>query len=107
MEISDNKTSANEALNISSKIFSSGTNIGGLRNSSDVITNVGDYSSYYDNDGYILCFNTPNGDGGFDGLDYESDGNVYDPSINSYDKFYSRDPGLIQKDVTLNIDYDK
>ena len=61
----------------------------------------------YHNEGYILCFNTPNGDGGFDGLDYESDGNVYDPSINSYDKFYSRDPGLIQKDVTLNIDYDK
>lgn len=61
----------------------------------------------YDNEGYILCFNESNGDGGFDGLDYESDGNVYGPTINSYDKFYSRDPGLIQKDVTLNIDYDK
>ena len=61
----------------------------------------------YDNEGYILCFNTPNRDGGFDGLDYESDGNGYGPSINSYDKLFSRNPGLIQKDVTLNIDYDK
>ena len=61
----------------------------------------------YNNEGYILCFNTPNGDGGFDGLDYETDGNGYGPSINSYDKFFSRNPGLIQKDVTLNIDYDK
>lgn len=61
----------------------------------------------YNNEGYILCFNTPNGDGGFDGLDYESDGNGYGPTINYYDKFFSRNPGLIQKDVTLNIDYDK
>lgn len=61
----------------------------------------------YVNDGYILCFNKSNGNGGFDDLDYESDGNGYGPSINSYDKFYSSEPRLIQKDVTLNIDYDK
>lgn len=62
MEISDNTKSVNEALNTksvnealntSSKIISLGTNIGGLRNSSDVTTNVGDYSLYYDNDEYI------------------------------------------------------
>lgn len=61
----------------------------------------------YVNEGYILCFNTSNGDGGFDGLDYESDGNIYGPSNKLYYNFYSNSPTLIQKDVTLNIDYDK
>lgn len=61
----------------------------------------------YVNDGYILCFDKSNGNGGFDDLDYESDGNGYGPSINSYDKFYSSEPRLIQKNVTINIDYDK